>query len=51
MRFENVKIEKDNDENDTKAEQKHYRFKRHEDIVNRVKNTFDKEAKVYNDDH
>ena len=51
MRFENVKIEKDNDENDTRAEQRYYKFKRHEDIVNRVKNTFDKEVKVCNNDY
>ena len=51
MKSENVRIEKDSDENDIRAEQRHYRFKRHEDIVNRVKNAFDKEAKVCNDDH
>ena len=51
MKSENVRIEKDNDENDTKVKQRHYRFKRHEDTVNRVKNTFDKEVKVCNDDY
>ena len=51
MRSENVRIEEDNDENDTRAEQRHYRSKQHEDIVNRMKNAFDKEAKVCNDDH
>ena len=51
MRLENVKIEKDNDENDIKVEQKHYKFKRHKDTMNRIKNAFDKEAKVCNDDH
>ena len=51
MRFKNVKIEKDNDENDIRAKQRYYRFKRYKDTVNRVKNTFDKEAKVCNDDY
>ena len=51
MRSENVRIERDSDENDTRAEQRHYRFKRHENIVNRVKNAFDKEVKIYNDNY